>query len=143
MTLQLNQDDYLEVIAVAEIGDGTKLSSGTALTVAGESVFSVAAVNTGPNTAARTTFQKCQVKHNPTPVYPSCPEGFTSIHNYAQAIIKSGWTKENGVLFTHVGGIMAFGSINDSSWSYKDHYSPHSEETRSTLACAICAEDLD
>lgn len=138
VTLQLNQGDYLEIMAVGELGDGTSLGGGTALTVDGESVFSVEALDTDLTAAAGTTFEKCQVKHHPTPTYPSCPEGFAAIHSFSKARIRMyDWPTVK-----HAFGMYPSG-MEDNTWFYAPYqqYEPNRYQIESTLACSICAAE--
>ena len=72
------------------------------------------------------SFTKCQVKMNPTPVYPLCPSGWTDVHHYASGQIVAG------------GGVPAMngwwvGTAEDGTWFYDSGY-----WAIATYACTVC-----
>ena len=71
--------------------------------------------------AAKRSFSKCQVKQNPTPIYPTCPAGFTSVYTFAQGKVD-------------VLGGLSVETVNDTDWFY-------AEGTESTMACSVCAKE--
>lgn len=83
---------------------------------------------------SRVVFTKCQVKHSPTAVYPSCPSGYTNIHTYQMARISDeSIYAGNGTGYGYRG--ITYINVDDStSWFYQF-------PSVSSLACTVCQSD--
>ena len=73
-------------------------------------------------------FTKCQVKHQQLKVYPTCPFGWSPIHEYAMG----GVTTRSD---TGMAGYIVYSTDNDT-WFYTPGIA-----AQATMACVICEKD--
>ena len=73
------------------------------------------------------SFTKCQVKMNPTPVYPSCSSGWTDVNHYTSGMITAG----NG----YSGWWPTI--TEDNSW----YYQASGLYAIATYACTVCQKN--